>query len=61
MKQTPEAPPIYTEDGTTVKNPAVGFANKMSSPICYNKPKDPLAPACPDSHGGDSLTTLDTE
>lgn len=59
--QTPEYPPTYTEDGTTAKNPAVGFSNQMSSPICYNKPKDPLAAACADSHGDNSLTTLDSE
>lgn len=59
--QTPECPPIYTEDGSTVKNPAVGFSNKMSSRICYNNPKDTLAAACPNSHGENSLTSLDTE
>lgn len=53
--------PIFTEDGVTTINPAVGFAHKISSPICFGKPQGPNGAACPDSQGDNSITTLDNE
>lgn len=59
--QTPAMAPIYTEDGTTVQNPAVGYPHRISSPICNGSPQGPNGAACPDSQGANSLTTLDYE
>lgn len=59
--QVPGCVPIFTEDGSLVKNPAVGYSHLLSSPICYNNPKGLLGAACSDSHGANSLTTLDNE
>lgn len=61
VEQTPEMAPIYTVDGSTVQNPAVGYPHSISSPICDGKPQGPHKAACPDSHGTDSITTLDYE
>lgn len=61
IEQTPEMAPIYTEDGITVQNPAVGYAHFISSPICNGSPQGPNGAACPDSQGANSLTTIDNE
>lgn len=61
VEQTPEMLPIYTEDGSTVQNPAVGYAHLISSSICSDSPQGSKGAACADSHGADSLTTLDNE
>lgn len=61
VEQAPEMAPIYTEDGSKIKNPAVGYPHLISSPICYSKPQGPHQAACPDSHGANSITTLDYE
>ncbi len=61
VEQAPEMAPIYTQDGIIVLNPAVGYPHLISSPICYSDPRGPNQAACPDSHGDNSITTLDYE
>lgn len=60
-RKAPEMAPIYTEDGVDVVNPAVGYPHMISSPICYSDPQGPNQAACPESHGANSITTLDYE
>ncbi|XP_037045984.1 probable L-gulonolactone oxidase 4 [Bradysia coprophila] len=61
VQNAPEMVPIFTEDGINVVNPAVGYPHMISSPTCYSKPQGPNQAACPDSHGANSITTLDYE
>lgn len=61
VEQTPGMAPILTEDGSTVQNPAVGYPHSILSPICSGIPQGPHKAACTDSHGTDSITTLDYE
>lgn len=62
LVKAPDYVPIYTEDGYTLKMPAVGYYDLMFSPICYDDP-DVLGLACPWDHGNvnGNVTVLDNE
>lgn len=53
--------PIYTEDGITTKNPAVGYYDVMFAPVCYDTPQGLLGEACFWDHGPNNQTVLDNE
>lgn len=58
----PDFVPIYTEDGVTVVNPAVGYYDKMFAPVCNDGPGNgPLQ--CAWGHGNvhANITILDNE
>ena len=61
--QLPDFVPIYTENGLTVKNPAVGYPHKMFSPICSETSKGLLGEACVWAHRhiNSNITILDNE
>jgi hypothetical protein len=56
-RTVPDFPPIYSEDGVRVKNPAVGYYHRMFAPIC----KETGWRRCPWHHGPDSIRLLDNE
>ncbi|KAJ6635180.1 L-gulonolactone oxidase 2 [Pseudolycoriella hygida] len=62
-KQTLGVAPIYTEDGKTVKNPAVGFADSMLSTSCNEGKAGFFETACIWAHGEtkSNITILDNE
>lgn len=61
--QIPDFVPIYTTDGLFVTNPAVGYPQKMFSPICSEEPTNILGEACVWAHGhiNSNITILDNE
>lgn len=61
VERTPEVAPVYTEDGTTVLNPAVGYSHLISTSICSDSPQGPNQAACIGSHGANSFTTLNNQ
>jgi len=58
-KQTQLFVPIFTEDGDTVTNPAVGYYDLMTAPTCRENGSQQLK--CLWSHQGFNLTILDNE
>lgn len=61
LQQAPLWVPIYTEDGYTTLNPAVGYYDVMFAPICYDNPTGPLGEACIWDHGPNNITIVDNE
>lgn len=63
MIQTPGFVPIYTEDGTTVKNPAVGYPHSMFAVSCSEENAGLAGEACFWAHGdiNANITILDNE
>lgn len=61
--QTLLFPPIYTEDGTIVSNPAVGYAHSMLAAVCSEENAGLLDQACFFAHGetGSNITVVDNE
>lgn len=61
--QTPTIVPIYSEDGITVKNPAVGYAHSMLATVCSEENAGLLGKACFYAHGElkSNITVLDNE
>lgn len=59
--QVPFWPPIYTENGFTVKMPAVGYYDVMFAPVCYDEQQGILGETCVWDHGPNSITILDNE
>lgn len=61
--QVPDFVPIYTEDGYTVENPAVGYFDKMFAPTCVDGPNGLHGLQCIWAHGevNSNLTILDNE
>ncbi|OXA60733.1 L-gulonolactone oxidase [Folsomia candida] len=61
--QVPDFVPIYTEDGKTVLNPAVGYYDKMFAPICSDTSTKMSSLQCLFSHGNvyANITILDNE
>lgn len=59
MVKIPDFVPIFTEDGFSVQNPAVGYYDLMFAPICYNKPQGLLSATCPWDRNG--VTFVDNE
>lgn len=61
--QTPGVVPIYTEDGFSVKNPAVGYPHQMYSSVCSENSAGLLGTACLWAHGDihSNITVLDNE
>jgi len=59
LKNTPLFVPIYTEDGRTVVNPAVGYYDLMFAPTCRDDGQTDLQ--CVWAHPGFNLTILDNE
>jgi hypothetical protein len=53
----PDTIPIYSENGITVQNPAVGFYHHMYSPICHSEGWV----QCPWLHGDNHASILDNE
>jgi hypothetical protein len=62
IEETPGFVPIYTEDGSSVSNPAVGNYDEMFAPTC-REDETPDGLECPWAHGkvGSNLTLLDNE
>lgn len=62
-KQTTSFVPIYTEDGFSVQNPAIGYAQPMLSTICSENANNIFGEACPWCHGhiNANITLLDNE
>lgn len=63
VNQTPGFVPIYTEDGSLVQNPAVGYPHSMLATICSEKNAGLLGQACFWAHGEikSNITVLDNE
>lgn len=63
LYQTPGFAPIYTENGITIENPAVGFPHLMLSASCSEEDAGLLGEACLWSHGdiNANLSALDNE
>lgn len=59
--KVPDFVPIFTENGLTVQNPAIGYYDLMFAPICYDKPKGFLATACPWPDNDNGVTFVDNE
>jgi len=57
LETVPDFAPIYTENGITVKMPAVGFYHRMFAPICHEHGFS----QCPWFHGPFNITQLDNE
>jgi len=57
LRNMPDFVPIYTYDGITVANPAVGYYNRMFAPTCNSTG----VLQCPWFHGPNNLTQLDNE
>lgn len=61
--QTPGFVPIYTEDGTLVKNPAVGYPHSMFASFCSEENAGFSGTSCFWAHGdiNSNTTILDNE
>lgn len=61
VQQVPFWVPIYTENGITIQNPAVGYYDVMFAPVCYDTPQGLDGRACIWDHGPNNVTILDNE
>lgn len=63
LRTTPDFVPIYTYDGYTVANPAVGYYDKMFAPVCNEGPTSFSRLQCFYAHGNvnANITILDNE
>lgn len=63
LVETPGFVPIYTEDGTSVENPAVGYPHSMFAAFCSEDDAGLSGTACFWAHGDidANITIVDNE